>query len=154
MKAPNLATTKELAEVLPPPSDHCSTSASDSEEPFPFSRQEMAASLGEGPMRFAPKQVEGPGSASFTASTSCSTAASEIHDSSSAAGSGSSASPSSREKQCCQNLKRQWEASNSEVPFSYEMYLRTIEKPGGPSPEYTPFGLSIEELEPQLLTEV
>ena len=153
MKATDLTATKEPAVALPlsSSSDHCSTT-SVSEELFPF-WQEMAVSLGEGPMRFAPKHL-GDRESTEPAESCSTTTASETHDSSSASSSSSPSSQSSRERQCCQNLKRQWEASNSEVPISYELYLRTVESREGPSPEYTPFGLSIEELEPQLLTEV
>ena len=136
-----------------PSSDHCSTTASDSEELFPFSMQEMASTLGKGPMRFAPKHSEDPvPDQASTISTSCSTT-SDANDASSSDDC-SATVQSSREKTCCRNLKRQWEASNSEVPITYEMYLRTIENKGDQSPEYIPFGLSIDELEQQLLTEV
>ena len=138
-----------------PTSDHCSTTASDSEELFPFSMQEMASTLGKGPMRFAPKHSEDPvPDQASTTSTTCSTTTASHGNDASSSDDCSATVQSNREKTCCRNLKRQWEASNSEVPISYEMYLRTIENKGDQSPEYIPFGLSIDELEQQLLTEV
>jgi hypothetical protein len=108
----------------------------------------MIASLGDGPMRFSPKpqgKYQQHCDSNDSSSASCSER-SQI---------------SSREKKCCEHLKKQWESTNPEVPFSYEMYLRLQNEKrliaanrGDEEPEYVPFGLSIEELEPQLLTEV
>jgi hypothetical protein len=159
-KAPSLAAASTVLALSV--SDHFSTTASESEDLLPYSMEEMKASLGEGPMRFAPKISHHTTTTTVSTTTttsdkaSCSSA-SETHDNSSAG----NPSKYSREKKCCEHLKRQWEASNPEIPFSYEMYLRLqceklaiAESRGVPSPDYTPFGLSIEELEPQLLTEV
>lgn len=178
--------SSESFTTVPPSSlsDHCSTTASESCEEeqrlFPWSLEEMKASLGEGPMRFAPNLAQHLAAASTTTTTtaitpstsdtesSCSSE-SATNSSSSSSGSGTSSSQQSpREKKGCENLKTQWQASNPDVPFSYDMYLRlqneklavahsrgTAVAAGAAVPDfYTPFGLSIEELEPQLLTEV
>jgi hypothetical protein len=122
--------------------------ASISEQEFPVSYDEMIASLGDGPMRFSPRP------------RSMNQHLSDNNDNSSSSYSERS-QVSSRQKKRCEHLKKQWESTNPEVPFSYEMYLRLQNETHFiaanrlyEEPEYVPFGLSIEELEPQLLTGV
>jgi hypothetical protein len=119
-----------------------------SEKEFPWLSDDLNSGLGDGPMRFSPnpqlKNQKQRNSNDYS-SSSCSER-SHI---------------SSGEKKCCEHLKKRWELANPEVPFSYEMYLRLQNEKrciaatrGHEEPEYVPFGLSIEELEPQLLTGV
>jgi hypothetical protein len=118
-----------------------------SEKQLSLSYDDMMRSLGDGPMRFSPKP-QGRNQHS------------DCNDNSSSSYSENS-QISSKEKKRCKHLKKHWESTNPEVPFSYEMYLKLQNENnldavnrGYDEPEYVPFGLSIEELEPQLLTVV
>lgn len=145
-------------------SESC-TSADDHfhDSAFPWSWEEMKETLGDGPMRFAPKLPQETISSKSDQDSITSVSSTSYYS--------ACRSPPQREKRCCEHLKKQWEATNPHVPFSYEMYLRlqnekqhhhhalaTTTNRGfeeqQQQPEYVPFGLSIEELEPQLLTEV